>query len=198
MLLRHIRLIQIGLTVGLGTARDLILVLEVVFLEGLAAAIERNKAVLWDSGLANGALAGVDIGVAEPFVDARPAVEMAAESHHRFGRIIKTDVAVEAPAGGGRSSWDDRLFFHWWRGSGEELIWTRETANGFSKQLNKRKESMMTGRPDGPDSLGKRVKGEFWLVSGRREDQDATCERFIRSEIRYRPQTSEWPTTQVT
>jgi hypothetical protein len=46
MLLRHIRLIQIGLTVGLGTARDLILVLEVVFLEGLAAAIERNKAVL--------------------------------------------------------------------------------------------------------------------------------------------------------
>lgn len=90
---------------GLGTARDdLVLVLEVVFLEGLATAVERNKRVLGDYGLANGALAGVDTGVAEPFVDAGPAVEVAAESHHRLGRIVETDVAVEATAGGGRGS----------------------------------------------------------------------------------------------
>jgi hypothetical protein len=123
MLWRHIRLIHIGLTLGLGAARDLILILEVVFPEGLTTAAERNEAVLWDSGLANGALAGVDIGVAEPFVDAGPAVEVAAESHHRLCRIIKTNVAVEATAGGGWSSWNGCLFFHWWWGGGGEIFW---------------------------------------------------------------------------
>jgi hypothetical protein len=115
MLLRLTRLIHIGLALGLGTARDdLVLVLKVVFFEGLASAVKRNERFLRDNGLTNGALAGVDIGVAEPFVDAGPAVEVATESHHRLGRKVQADVAVEATAGGGGwSSCDGCLFFHY-------------------------------------------------------------------------------------
>jgi hypothetical protein len=108
MLLRHTWLIRIGFTVGLGLgpARDdLVLVLKVVFfLEGLASAVERNKRFLGDSSFTNRALAGVDIGVAKPFVDARPAVEVTAESHHRLSRKVQADVTIEATAGGGGRS----------------------------------------------------------------------------------------------
>lgn len=82
----------------------------VFFLEGLAAAVERNERFFGDRGLANRALACGDVGVAEPLVDARPAVKVAAKSHHRLGREVQADVAVEATAGGGGGGRSSGLF----------------------------------------------------------------------------------------
>lgn len=70
-----------------------------------ATAVERHERVRRDRGLAHGARptrrspagAGVRFRVtAQPLVDARPAVEVAAEGDHRLHGEVQADVAVEA------------------------------------------------------------------------------------------------------
>lgn len=70
----------------------------------LAAAVEGNHGGVRYVGLADGALwmlVGGEGGALDvkPFVDARPAVEVAAKGHHGLVGKLQTDVAVEATIG---------------------------------------------------------------------------------------------------
>uniref|UniRef100_J3L4F1 Uncharacterized protein n=1 Tax=Oryza brachyantha TaxID=4533 RepID=J3L4F1_ORYBR len=62
---------------------------------GLATAIERDKLLLLEDGLADGALMGVRVDM-EPLVEARPAEEVAAEGDDGVLGQLQADVALEA------------------------------------------------------------------------------------------------------
>lgn len=69
-----------------------------------AAAIERDEAPREERGLAHRALPrGSAVVLLQPLVDAGPAVEVAAEGHHRIGSEVEADVAVKATAARGGS-----------------------------------------------------------------------------------------------
>lgn len=62
----------------------------------VAAAVEGDEGGLGDGGLADGALLGALSLEMQPFVDAGPAEEVAAEGDHRLRRVLQADVAVES------------------------------------------------------------------------------------------------------
>ena len=65
----------------------------------VTTAIEGDKGVLGERGLADWALMNSDTLALQPSVDARPAVEVATESNNRINCKVQADVAVEAPTG---------------------------------------------------------------------------------------------------
>lgn len=76
------------------------------FRNGLSTAIEGNHVGVWYISLANGALRvfiRVERGTLDmyPFVDARPTIEMTAESDNRLMCKVQADIAIKATIGVG-------------------------------------------------------------------------------------------------
>ncbi|KAJ6846498.1 E3 ubiquitin-protein ligase RMA3-like [Iris pallida] len=79
------------------TARDFDALLGA--LPAVPTAVKRNQGVLGEGCLADWALLCRRAINLQPLVDARPAVEVAAEGNHRIHGKVQADIAFEAPTG---------------------------------------------------------------------------------------------------